>query len=215
MITFQGFVPGDTLVLSANAEEVAAIDPVTGTPTLTPLVKGNDFQSAHLVGTFTAPHFENVTVNTAYVAGYDTLFAQNDTTSGTALGLPPQDYEPPSTTDQSDQTTGASVLVTQTPLPISLSGTVYNDPDLNNVQDPGELGIANVTLTLLEYNGTSYVSTGKTTQTDANGNYIFKFLLPGTYEVVETQPADYFSVGAIGRHGQRRDRRHRGQSRCD
>jgi len=196
VITFQGFVPGDMLVLSANAEEVTAIDPVTNVPTLAPLVKGNDFQSSHLVGTFTAPHFENVTVNTAYVAGYDLLFAQNDTTSGSALGLPTQDYEPPSTIDQSDQTTGASVLVTQTPLPISLSGTVYDDPNLNNVQDPGEPGIANVTLTLFEYNGTSYVSTGKTTQTDANGNYIFKFLLPGTYEVVETQPAGYFSVGA-------------------
>ncbi len=196
VITFQGFVPGDVLVLSANAEEVTAIDSATGTPTLAPLVKGNDFQSSHLVGTFTAPHFENVTVNTAYVAGYDTLFAQNDKTSGSTLSLPPQDYEPPSTEDQSDQTTGASVLVTQTPLPISLAGTVYSDPNLNNVQDPGEKGIAGVTLTLFEFDGTSFVSTGKTATTDANGNYIFKFLLPGTYQVVETTPANYFAVGA-------------------
>ena len=196
VITFSGFVPGDMLVLSATAEEVTAIDPVSGAPTLAPLTKGNDFQSSHLVGTFTAPHFENVTVNTAYVAGYDLLFAQNDDTSGSQLGLPTQDYEPPSTTDQSDQTTGASVLVTQTPLPISVAGTVYSDPNLNNVQDSGEPGIAGVSLTLLEYNGSSYVSTGKTTTTDANGNYIFKFLLPGTYEVVETVPTGYFAVGA-------------------
>ena len=196
VIKFQGFVPGDTLVLSANAEEVTQIDPVTGAAILTPLAKGNDFQSAHLVGTFTAPHFENVAVNTAFVAGYDTLFAQNDTTSGTLLHLPPQNYEPTSNTDQSDQTAGASVLVTQTPLPISLAGTVFNDPNLNNMQDPGEKGIANVTLTLSAFDGTQFVSTGKTTITDANGNYIFKFLLPGTYQVVETQPAGYFSVGA-------------------
>ena len=36
------------------------------------------------------------------------LFAQNDTTSGSTLGLPPQNYMPPSTTDQSDQTAGAN-----------------------------------------------------------------------------------------------------------
>ena len=41
----------------------------------------------------------------------------------------------------------------------------------------------------------NYVATGKTTTTDANGNYKFDGLLPGTYRVVETQPDGYLSVG--------------------
>ena len=39
------------------------------------------------------------------------------------------------------------------------------------------------------------MATGKTTTTDANGNYKFDGLLPSTYRVVETQPDGYLSVG--------------------
>ncbi|HEV2968343.1 MAG TPA: SdrD B-like domain-containing protein [Pirellulales bacterium] len=196
VLTLSGFVAGDKLVLSDNAEQVVAIDPNTHAVSTAPLAKGNDFQSAHLTGTFTAPHYENLSVNTAYVAGYDTLFQQNNVTSGSTLDLPPQNYMPPSSTDQSNQTTGANVLVTQTPLPISIGGTVFSDPNLNNHQDAGEPGLAGVTLTLYQFDGSQYVSTGKTTTTDANGNYLYQWLLPGTYQVVETQPPGYFAVGA-------------------
>ena len=41
-----------------------------------------------------------------------------------------------------------------------------------------------------------YVNTGKTATTDANGNYDFPSLLPGTYQVVKTNPTGYVSVGA-------------------
>ncbi len=196
VLTFSGFVPGDELTLTVGADEITAINPQTQALTTGPLTKGNDFQDSHLVGTFTAPHFEPITVDTAYVAGFDQLFHQNDVTSGSTLALPTQNYMPPSTTDQSDQTAGASVLVTQTPLPISLAGTVFDDPNQNIVQDTGESGVAGVTLTLMESNGSQFVSTGRTTTTDANGHYIFEFLQPGTYEVDETLPTGYFAVGA-------------------
>ena len=88
------------------------------------------------------------------------------------------------------------MLVSQTPLPISIAGTVFADQNMNNVQDNGEVGVAGVTVTLYEFNGSQFVSTGKTATTDANGNYLFQFLLPGTYQVVETVPANYFAVGA-------------------
>jgi serine-aspartate repeat-containing protein C/D/E len=195
VFNLSGFVSGDSITFTADADEVFSVN-AQGVATTAPLTQGNDFQNAHLVGTFTAPHYENVTVNTAYVAGFDHLFADNNATSGSTLNLPPQDYEPPSTTDQSDQTAGANVLVTQTPLPISIAGTVYDDSNFDNLQDNGEKGVGNVTLTLMEYNGSQFVSTGVTTTTDANGNYLFQFLLPGTYEVDETVPSGYFAESA-------------------
>jgi uncharacterized surface anchored protein len=193
-INLSGFVAGDLLVLSADADQVQSI--TGGTPTLVPLTEGNDFQDSHLIGTFAAPHYENVTINTSFVAGYDEQFAANDATVGNTLGLPPQDYMPPSTTDQSDQTAGASVLVSQTPLPISLGGTVFADQNLDNVEDNGEVGVAGVTVALYEFNGAQFVATGKTATTDSNGDYLFQFLQPGTYQVVETVPSNYFAVGA-------------------
>ena len=43
--------------------------------------------------------------------------------------------------DLRDRTAGAITHAEQTPLPISLSGTVFADTDLDNTQDPGEVGI--------------------------------------------------------------------------
>ena len=196
VLTLSGFDPGEKLVLTDNAEKITAIDPVTHALSTAPLTKGNDFQNAHLFGTFTAPHYVNLSVNTGYVAGFDTLFQTNAATYGSTLDLPPQSYMPPSTTDQSNQTTGADVLVTQTPLPISIGGRVFSDPNLNNHQDSGEPGLSGVTLALYSFNGSQYVATGAITTTDSSGDYLFQWLQPGTYEVAEAVPQGYFAVGA-------------------
>ena len=103
---------------------------------------------------------------------------------------------PPLTSNDADFTAGAVLQLTQTPLPSSISGTVYYDQNLSNSLDPSENGISSVTLTLFQWNGSQYVSTGLTTQTDANGNYTFNNILPGQYCVAETQPSGYFSVGS-------------------
>jgi hypothetical protein len=78
----------------------------------------------------------------------------------------------------------------------SILGTVWLDVNKNGVRDgmgdpitpstdPGIVGVA-VTL----YDSTGTVVKGSTT-TDANGNYIFENLLPGTYVVKESQPITY------------------------
>jgi uncharacterized repeat protein (TIGR01451 family) len=66
----------------------------------------------------------------------------------------------------------------------SISGTVFNDLDLDGVFDSGESGIPGVTVTL----GTS------TTTTDSNGEYSFGGLPPGDYTVTETNLDGWIST---------------------
>ncbi|MDR2704528.1 MAG: hypothetical protein LBC02_02000 [Planctomycetaceae bacterium] len=85
----------------------------------------------------------------------------------------------------------------------SLSGYVYVDADNDGVKDDGERGIGGVTLKLYQLVNDSYVNTGKTATTDANGYYIFQNLDPNqTYQINETQPAAYEdgdeTVGSLG-----------------
>lgn len=84
----------------------------------------------------------------------------------------------------------------------SIAGTVYHDRNDNGIIDPGEEGIAGVTIELLQ--GGVVVAT---TTTDANGHYSFTGLMPGTYTVHEVQPGgwidgkDTLGTGATGGAG--------------
>jgi protocatechuate 3,4-dioxygenase beta subunit len=64
--------------------------------------------------------------------------------------------------------------------PASLGDYVWYDDNMNGIQDAGELGVPNVTVTL--YDGTGTVIA--TTTTDASGGYLFDNLIPGDYYVV-------------------------------
>ena len=190
-LTFSGFQAGDKLVFSIDVDE-------NGNLEANAVVEGAEIEGATLTGSFTAPHMHDVT--TPGLVFYDKY-----SLAGTGLenALPNDDYDnaaaladmPVGSSPGPVYTAGAKGELTQTPLPITLSGTVYNDPDADNVRDAGEAGIAGVTLTLYELDGSVYVATGMTATTDANGNYSFKDLEPGTYRVVETQPTGYLSVG--------------------
>ncbi len=63
--------------------------------------------------------------------------------------------------------------------PASLGNFVWNDTNNNGVQDPGELGVGGVTVTLRNGSGTTII----TTTTAPDGTYLFPNLLPGTYSV--------------------------------
>lgn len=80
----------------------------------------------------------------------------------------------------------------------TISGTVLEDTNNDNI---GDSPLSGVTIELLDENGNPIDSdpntTGiqpTTTTTNSNGNYSFTNVAPGTYQVVETDPAGYVSV---------------------
>jgi hypothetical protein len=110
--------------------------------------------------------------------------------------------------------------------PVSLGDRVWWDEDEDGLQDPGEPGIAGVTVRLYDADGVLVA----TTVTDADGRYLFTSadgLRPDVaYTVRFDEPADYGPGGplerfelsdadrvvgrvALGRGGQRRVRRRR------
>ena len=60
-----------------------------------------------------------------------------------------------------------------------ISGTIFDDVDTDGVEDPGESGLAGVTLALLDDAGNEIA----TTTTDTNGDYVFPDLPSGGYSV--------------------------------
>ncbi|HZZ73143.1 MAG TPA: SdrD B-like domain-containing protein [Pirellulales bacterium] len=196
---FSGFTAGMklTFTVDADAYEVATVLGAAAT------VDGNEFENSHLVGTFTAPHYQDITLTATYYDEFDTNFNTANQQSGTVLNLPPDSYQPntvgPNGTsiDETVFTAGAVAVAPQIPLPASLAGRVWDDPNLDLIQQGTETGIAGVQVSLLQWNGSQYLSTGLTQTTDANGDYKFNNLAPGEYRVVETQPSGYFSVGDV------------------
>lgn len=72
----------------------------------------------------------------------------------------------------------------------SLAGFVWADANGNAARDPGEPGIAGVTVTLTgtDVNG---AAVSRTALSDGTGAFSFVDLLAGTYAIAETQPAAY------------------------
>jgi LPXTG-site transpeptidase (sortase) family protein len=75
----------------------------------------------------------------------------------------------------------------RSPNACEISGIVFYDANTNGVFDSGDAVLSGVTITLLDQYG--HVLTA--TATGSGGNYSFDNLLPGTYTVVQTNPAGY------------------------
>ena len=81
----------------------------------------------------------------------------------------------------------------------SISGRVHADLVRDCIYDPdiGEEALAGVQVELLDSAGNVVA----TTTTDANGEYHFAGLTPGTYSVRESQPEGYFTDGQVAGSG--------------
>jgi serine-aspartate repeat-containing protein C/D/E len=190
LIDATGWDAGETLVISLDVDEQGFGNSTTA------VAEGGEWEGTIMTGTFVSPNYETITGSAIYFDYYDDEFAAAAGTAGSALNLPPDNYNPPDVVNREDRTAGAVLVMQQIPKPIMLSGVVYHDRNQTVTQEAGEEGIAGVSLTLELWNGTTYVSTGKTAVTDANGAYKFNGLLPGKYRVVETQPSGWFSTGS-------------------
>jgi protocatechuate 3,4-dioxygenase beta subunit len=84
---------------------------------------------------------------------------------------------------------------------VGLSGFVYVDSNNNGLKDPGEAGIAGVTVTLTGVDVLGN-AVNRTQLTAADGSYNFTNLKPGVYTIAETQPGGYLDgKDTIGTQG--------------
>ena len=194
IINLSGFDAGEKLVFTIDVDEAQFVG--GGTVDVNSLVEGGEFQRSKLTGTFMAPHYFDATGTGSFFDAYDANFAQAAQANGTQLNLPPDSYMPPDNSDREDRTAGAVVLIKQVARPVSLSGNVFHDVNMNNARDNGEVGIGGVVVQLWRLETGGYVFQNQTATTDAQGNYKFENLQQGTYRVLEAQPAQYFSVGS-------------------
>ncbi|MEM1095035.1 MAG: SdrD B-like domain-containing protein, partial [Bacteroidota bacterium] len=82
--------------------------------------------------------------------------------------------------------------------PASIGDFVFDDLDGDGIQDPGEPGIENILVRLFDDNGQLIT----TTRTDANGNYLFPGLEPGTYVLHFVAPnGSIYSPRGVGNDG--------------
>lgn len=88
-------------------------------------------------------------------------------------------------------------------MPASVQGAVWQESDVNQKYDAGEVPIPGVLIELLGAAELGAADTVlRTTHTDAQGNYHFDGLMPGVYAIRQTQPAGLFHGGqVVGDHG--------------
>ena len=94
-------------------------------------------------------------------------------------------------TDGSDNIVAEPTTIVSTS---SIAGTSWVDTDSDGVADVGEILLPGVLVTLTGVNDLG-ATISQTTTTDANGDYLFSMLRPGTYQVTQTQPTLFVDNG--------------------
>ncbi|MCL2622587.1 MAG: SpaA isopeptide-forming pilin-related protein, partial [Planctomycetaceae bacterium] len=213
-IFFKDFTAGMEFIFTIDVDAILEVD-ANGIPTYgDPIVSGAVFQGCTITGTFTHKNYYDLTSKAGFVDYFDDYIVNDNNgqrvkdpdkikTIQEKLKLPDDNFNRPgeSSNNLYAATAGAlKIAAPQLALPITISGNVYEDNNMNHNYDPGEVGIGGVKLELYKWDGSlgKYVATGQTTTTDATGYYKFDNILPGKYQIVETTPASlgYLDVGS-------------------
>ncbi len=196
VLNLSDFKAGDRLEFSIDVDEVLrnALDLAIFNDRLDVITSGQEFQDSILEATFDAPHYETAQADAIFLNDY------GDPASLLGIDLPPDEGDDPSS--RPDRSAAAVASTTQTPKPISISGHVWVDNDLDLLREASEATIGGVQVALWKFDSEAnqYVDTGHRATTGVTGRYEFGTglgLMPGTYRVVESQPGGYFSVGAV------------------
>jgi serine-aspartate repeat-containing protein C/D/E len=212
---FRGFHAGEKLVFTIDVDEIQDLEPQDEglnpkdwpswpaarlnhiNEGIDPIASGVEFQGSKLHAEFKAPHYHDVSGTSQFRNAYDPLFVGSNLliSQGNNSGLPHDDH-----LGKRDRTAGTLLSLQQIPKPVTIGGRVFADNNRNLVQDGNDFGIGGVALALWQNVNGTWTFTGHTTTTNAQGDYEFGLnlnLQPGTYQVRQTQPAGYFSVGAI------------------
>ncbi|TWU36556.1 Serine-aspartate repeat-containing protein D precursor [Novipirellula aureliae] len=196
VLKLSGFRSGDRIEFTIDVDEVLRVtdDLDLFNSRLDVITSGQEFQDSILEATFNAPHYETSHADSIFLNDY------GDPASSHQLNLPAD--EGPGTDSLPNRTAAAIGVTTQVPKPISISGQVWLDNNLNQTRDTEEMPLANVEIALWQFDSSvnRYVDTGHRAATNANGEYLFAKTLglaPGKYRIVETQPEGLYSVAAI------------------
>ncbi|OYP33203.1 hypothetical protein CGZ80_18395 [Rhodopirellula sp. MGV] len=195
ILDLTNFRSGDRLEFTIDVDEVLRMpsDLDEFNDRLDVITSGQEFQDSILEAFFEAPHYEPSVADVLFINDYESPQRVH------GLNLPDDDGTGPDS--RPNRSAAALGQVGQTPMPISISGSVWLDNNHDSVWQPSEMGLADVELTLLAKNANgNYVDTGHRVFTDANGHYEFDRslgLMPGNYQIAETQPVGLYSVAAI------------------
>ncbi|MCH2182476.1 MAG: hypothetical protein MK108_10765 [Mariniblastus sp.] len=203
-VQVSNFEAGDILAFSADVDEVERFR-------TDKIASGVEFEGTELGAEFADPQHrfvhQSVSIEHPLQDGwvqqqaggyfydeYDALLDEASRLAGNQLVL---SYD--NQTGHADRTAAAVVAYELQALPISLSGNVFHDPDLDCLQGSDEIGIEGVLIELQQWTEQDRYETVAVTVTDEVGHYEFGYdlgLAPGTYRLVELQPEDYLDVGA-------------------
>lgn len=196
LVQLTNFKAGDLLEFSIDLDEVLRMhtDLDRFNASLDVIVSGQEMEDSIFNARFTAPHYEPSTVEALFRNEF------GDPAAEFGLRLPPN--EGPTIDSRPSRSAAAIGTTNQTPKPVSIAGTVWVDDNLNLKRDPGEAALPGVTVALFRKSESSgqFVDTGHRQMTSSAGGYRFGAnlgLTPGEYQVVQTQPAGFFSVGAV------------------
>ena len=205
VVDVANFEAGDKLVFSVDVDEVEGF-------WFDKIASGVEFEGTFFDAQFVDQNYDFVDRTISHVENIEGTFTQSQQSGifydtydgligrGEFVGNGVLDLTGDNQNGEADRTAATVDAYDLVPKPITISGTVYHDENINCEHDANENGIGSVEINLQKLNeSTGQYEAVATMQTDAQGNYEFGEdleLMPGQYRLVEVQPDGFIDVGA-------------------